>query len=112
MPPLIDEEIIARLRLAFEEASSGGVQWKRLAADWIRRNLGNLTQQAVNELILNHIASKGRIDRVEETREEYRQFEYHYDFRILLLERNVYIETVLSDGRMGPVVTIVNIHDV
>ncbi len=112
MPRLVDEEIISKLRLAFEESNSGGVQWKKLAAEWIRRNLESLTQQAVNELILKHIASNGAIDQVEETREEYVHYGFHYNFRIAILDRNVYIETVLSDHSMGPVVTIVNIHDV
>ena len=112
MPPLDDEEIAAKLRLAFEESGSGCVQWKRLAAEWARRNLEGITQQAVNELILRHIASNGRIDQVVETREEYRHHAYHYDFRIPILERIIYIETVLSEQRMGPVVTIANIRDV
>ncbi len=112
MPQLDDAETIRKLRLAVEEWNSGGVLWKQLAAEWVRRNLESVTQQAVNELILQHIASSGRIDQVKETREEYLHFEFHYDFRIPVLDRTVYIETTLTEHAMGPVVTIVNIHDV
>jgi hypothetical protein len=94
-----------------QEASSGGVQWKRLAADWMRKNLENLSQQALNELILDHISSGGQVDQVEETREEYLHCQHHYDFRMPILGRAVYVETVLTEQKMGPVVTIVNIHD-
>ena len=107
----MDDNTIGKLRLAFEESSSGGVRWKRLAAEWVRANLEAFTQQAVNDLILEHIEASGEIDQVAETREEYRHYEYHYDFRIRILDRKIYVETLLQEEKMGPVVTIVNIHD-
>jgi hypothetical protein len=112
MPQLDDAEIIRKLWLAFEEWNSGGVLWKQLAAEWVRRNLEYVTQQAINERILQHIVSNGRIDQVNETREEYLHFEFHYDVRIPILDRTIYIEMVLTEHEMGPVVTVVNVHDV
>ena len=112
MPRLRDDDLIARLQLAFEESSSGGVKWKRYAGEWVRANLETFTQEAVNDLILQHIKASGEVDQVTETREEYRHEKCHFDFRIPILERRVYVETVLHEEKMGPIVTIVNIHDV
>ena len=112
MPPLRDAETIAKFRLAFEERNSGGVLWKKLAAHWVRKNLDGCNRFTVDSLIYNHIVDCGEIDEVQETREDYRHLhKCHYDFRISIRARRIYIETVLSEGRMGPTVTVVNIHD-
>jgi hypothetical protein len=111
MPPLRDAEIIDKFRLALEERNSGGARWKPLPTGWVRKNLEGYTARLVNGLLFGHIAGGGTIDQVEETREDYRHLhKYHYDFRILVLDKLVYVETVLDESKMGPVVTIVNIH--
>jgi hypothetical protein len=113
MPPLRDIEIIKKFRVAFEEHNSGGVYWKRVPTDWIRKNLDGYTPQAVNGLIQDHIAEGGDIIQIVERREEYCHLhKFHYDFeKIPILGRLIYIETVLSDSKMGPVVTVVSVHD-
>jgi hypothetical protein len=111
MPPLRENGTIARLRLAFKERNSGGVSWKKLPAEWIRKNLNGYSQEAINCLIEEHMAIGRAIDQVPESREDYRdRFQYHYDFRIAISGRLIYVETVLIETRMGPIVTVVNIH--
>ena len=112
MPPLMDAKIIAKFRTAFEERCSGGVRWKQVpAAEWVRKNLDGCSTQAIDCLILKHIASGGEISQVQETREGYRHLQYHYDFRIEIDGKRIYVETTLADVRMGPLVTVVNVHD-
>ena len=36
---------------------------------------------------------------------------YHYDFRLPIGDRLVYVETRLDESKMGPTITVVNIHD-
>jgi len=49
---------------------------------------------------------------VRETREHWRDaHDFHYDFRFKIDGRKIYIETVIDVSRMGPTVTIVNMHD-
>ena len=111
MPPLRDPEIIAKFALAFEDRTSGGVQWKRVPAEWVRKNFDGWSTKAVDDLLHEHLACGGQVDQVEEAREEYRQLhQYHYDFRIPILGRQIYVETVLTEANMGPIVTVVSIH--
>jgi hypothetical protein len=111
MPPLRDADTVAKFRISFEERTSGAVSWKRVPAEWVRKNLDGLTQEAINCLILQHIQDGQEIDQVIETREGYRErYQYHYDFRIIVSGKLVYIETVLDETKMGPIVTVVNIH--
>lgn len=112
MPPLRDANTIDKFRAAFQDHNSGGVSWNPVPAlEWLRRNFSGITQQAVNCLILDHINSGGEIDQVVETREDYLHCGYHYDFLLRIRNRCVYVETILQESRMGPVVTVVNIHN-
>jgi hypothetical protein len=112
MPPLRDESTITRFRLAFEERNSGGVLWRANPGWWIRKNLDGCSTREIDCLIQDHIADGREIDQVVETREEYRHsHDYHYDFRIPVSGRLIYIETVLDEIKMGPRVTIVSVHD-
>jgi hypothetical protein len=64
---------------------------------------------AMNE----HVVRRGMIDQVPETRPEWLLWPYHYDFRLTLAGREVYIETILQDDDPNdPTVHIVSIHDV
>ncbi len=113
MAPLKDPQ----LRASYEEAlrewnCEGFVQWKPLPSEWLRKNLENLSQKAIGQLMWQHVADGGEIDQVVETREEYRvHHQYHYDFRIPIAGRLIYIETRLVETRMGPTIIVVNIHD-
>lgn len=60
-----------------------------------------------------HVASDGKIDQVPETRPEYLHWGFHYDLRIAVGDRQVYIETVLDQERdlEDCTVWVVNMHD-
>jgi hypothetical protein len=109
MPRLTDCEVRKKIRIAFRERTSNGVQWKQVAAEWVRKNLG-ITTQALDTLIHEHLEKGGGVQQVKETRSEYRHWQYHYDFHIPLHSKTVYVETVLADRKMGPVVTVVSAH--
>jgi hypothetical protein len=54
----------------------------------------------------------GEIDQVPETRPEWNEQRYHYDFRIQIGDRLIYIETILvEDDPNDPTVHVVSIHD-
>jgi hypothetical protein len=112
MPPLTDAEILAKFRIAFEEANSGGVRWKPVPSEWIRKALTGFTIQAINDLLLRHIISGERIKQVKESREDWLHDEYHYDFILTLRGgRKIYVETTMCDTKNGPIVTVVSVHD-
>ena len=59
-----------------------------------------------------HVEAGGEIDQVRERRPEYAdQNEFHYDFRLEIDGRRVYIETILTSNRNGLTITVVSIHD-
>ncbi|MBC8869900.1 MAG: hypothetical protein H8E44_10805 [Planctomycetes bacterium] len=63
--------------------------------------------------MLEYVENGGEVDQVRETREEWPDFKFHYDFRVPLESRRLYIETVLlSDDPHDPEVQVVNVHDV
>jgi len=62
----------------------------------------------------DHLSLGGEIDQQSETRPEWRDFDYHYDFRISVEAYELYVETVLyvedpSDPD-DPVISVVNVH--
>ena len=114
MAPLSDPELLARFVEALKEWNCDGfIQWKRLPAEWLRKNLDGYTRKAISRLMCDHVVNGGAIDQVTETREDYRNlYPYHYDFRIPIAGRLVYIETRFDEtDKMGPTVHVVNIHD-
>ena len=114
MAPLRDPDLLEKYIEALKEWNCDGfIQWKRLAAEWLRKNLEGYGQKAVGRLMCEHVANGGEIDRVAETREEYRNlYPYHYDFRIPIAGRLIYIETRFDEtAKMGPTIYVVSLHD-
>jgi hypothetical protein len=111
--PLTDPRLLASFLEALKEWNCDGfIQWKRLPAEWLRKNLENLSQKAVGQLMWEYVASGGEIDQVAETREGYHDlYECHYDFRVPVAGRLIYIETLFEETKMGPTIYVVNIHD-
>jgi hypothetical protein len=55
----------------------------------------------------------GIIDQIPERRPEWNTWPFHYDFRLPIGARNVYIEVILQDDDpRDPTIHIVSIHDV
>lgn len=113
MARLTDPNLHALFRVALAEWNADGyVVWKRLPAEWLRKELEGHTQKSLAKLLHEHVESGGVIDQVRERRERYRdRYEFHFDFRLTIDERRVYIETTLDETSTGPTITIVSLHD-
>ena len=91
------------------------VTWKEVAAAWVRRELPGWTPKAIAEQMHLHVADGGEIDEQPETREEWLEYKYHYDLRIRIETRHIYIETLLfyddPDDPDDPTIHVVSIRD-
>jgi hypothetical protein len=114
MAPLSDTRILTAFKRAVEEGLrfAGYVTWRPQAQEWIRRELPNLTLKGIAELMYQHLDSGGEIDQVKETREQWLDFKFHYDFRLTISGRPIYVETVLlNEDPDDPEIQVVNIHE-
>ena len=114
MPPLTNAELLAKFRHALREWNcTGYITWKRVAREWVEKNLEGFTTRAIGEEMYRHAMTGGEIDHVKESREEWSDRRFHYDFRIPVEGRLLYIETVLiEDNPDDPMIHVVSIHDV
>jgi hypothetical protein len=113
MPPLTDLEILAKFRhILGEWCCTGYVTWKPVARQWVENNLEGFTTRAIGEEIFRHVNAGGEIDQVKESRQEWSEFRFHYDFRVSIEGRLLYVETVLlEDDPDDPTIHVVSIHD-
>jgi hypothetical protein len=113
MVPLTDPNILAKFARALEQwRFTGYVTWKAIARQWIEGNLEGWTTCAVAEEMFCHFDAGGRVDQVRETRPEWSEHRYHYDFRLQFGDRLIYVETLLvEDDPDDPTVHVVSIHD-
>jgi hypothetical protein len=114
MAPLSDPIIIKKIHSALSNWQyTGYVIWKPIARSWVEKNLQGMTTRAVAEIIFQHVDSGGEIDQVNESRSEWSGQRFHYDFRIPVEGRLIYIETVLMENDPeDPVIRVVSIHEV
>lgn len=112
MAKLEDPEQLALIEEALRErAVNGYVQWLRLPAEWLRKELAGYSQLAIVTAMYEHAKAGRKIDRVRETRPPWcYSHDYHFDYLLTIEGRQVYIETVLDNTRTGPTITIVNMH--
>ncbi len=90
----------------------GYIQWKPRAAEWLRKNVQGFSQKAIGKAMYDHVVNGGEIDQAKEPYEGYRDTHpYHYDFRIPIARRFIYVETVFDEMKMGATITVVNIKD-
>lgn len=111
MTRLEDPRLLEKIRLALLEASngvSGYVSWKRVAWEWVAKNLSGETQKSMALRLYEYVENGGKVDQVLERR----GFDdrYHYDFRVRIGESDIYVESTLSETKTGPVVSIVSVH--
>lgn len=91
---------------------NGYILWKRVAGEWLDKELSGYTTTAINELMYLHVAGGGTVQQVVERRPEYLAARYHYDFRLPISGRRIYVETVLiEDDEPDPTIRVVSIHD-
>jgi hypothetical protein len=113
MARLTDPEILARLRHALSQWQfTGYITWKSIARQWLEQNLEGLTTRSVGEEMFRFLAAGGEIDQVPETRPQWNEQRFHYDFRMDIGGRFLYIETILvEDDPDDPTIHVVSIHD-
>jgi hypothetical protein len=91
---------------------TGYITWKGIARQWVEENLEGFTTRAVGEEMFRHFQGGGEIDQVRETRPEWSGQRFHYDFRVPMGDRLIYIETILvEDDPDDPTIHVVSIHD-
>jgi hypothetical protein len=112
MAALTDATILAMFRYALMEwGCAGYITWKPVAREWVERNLDGYTTRAVGEEMFRFFQSGGIIDQVRETRPEWSEYRFHYDFRLPIAGQMIYIETVLIDrDPTDPTIHVVSIH--
>ncbi len=113
MPPLTDPAILAQFGMVLANWNyTGYVTAKDVALEWIANNLGGLTLKDVAKAMHDFLQGGEVIDQQPETRSEWSAWPFHYDFRVQLAGRDVYIETILQDDDSNdPTIHIVSIHD-
>lgn len=92
---------------------TGYIQWKPVPLDWLHRNLSNVTVRLIHEAMISHAIAGGTIDQVVEKRPLWIQWQFHYDIRLPILDRRIYIETVFEHEPCLEDCTIwvVSLHD-
>ena len=113
MARLTDPDLLAKFQSALSEwRFTGYVTWKPIARQWLEQNLEGLTTRFIGEEMFRFFSAGGEIDQVREARPEWSEHRYHYDFRIDIGGRLLYIETVLvEDEPNDPTIHVVSIHD-
>lgn len=113
MARLTDPAILAKFRHALSLwRFTGYVTWKPVARQWVEQNLEGWTTRAIAEEMSRFVDAGGEIDQTLETRPEWAEQRYHYDFRMEIGGRLLYIETVLiEDDPDDPGIHVVSIHD-
>ncbi len=116
MAPLTNTELLTCYNNALANwRYDGFIVFTELAQEWVRLNLPNFTAREIGRLMQAYVAGGGEIDRQKETRPEWTIHEYHYDLRIPVEGRKVYIETRLfydaPEDPDDPVIHVVSIHD-
>jgi hypothetical protein len=113
MATLTDPQILAMFVAVLQEWNcTGYVTAKELVINWIAQNLAGLRLRDVAKLMHDHVQAGGAIDQVRERRPEYNDRDFHYDFRLPIAGRLIYIETILvDDDPRDPTIHIVSMHD-
>jgi hypothetical protein len=116
MPPLTDPE----KKACFENALmnwryEGYILLTDVAYEWMDSNLQGFSVRTLGRIMHEHVMAGGAIDQQKETRPEWDFHDYHYDLRIPIEGRSVYIETRLiydnPDDPDDPIIHVVNLHD-
>ena len=113
MPALTDPAILAAFHAALSNWNvTDYVTEKDTAMEWRAKAMPNVPLKAVAKRMYDHLQAGGTIDQTRETRPEWNDRPFHYDFRLVIDGRPVYIETILvDDDPTDPTVHIVSMHD-
>ncbi len=119
MAPLTDPERLAAYKDALGNWSiTDYIQYEltERAYKWIKRELHSIALRDISRLMFQFVSGGGEIDEVAETRPEWSEiYEFHYDLRMPIHGKIVYIETRLT-YRLPVVddeswILVVNVHE-
>lgn len=100
MAPLTDPARLEAYKDALSNWNFGGYirfELTEAAHRWIRRDLDNVSLKEIGRRMYEHVRAGGKIDEVRETRPEWSdEYEFHYDLRLTIQDRPVYIESRLK----------------
>lgn len=113
MPPLNDPKLRDSIQAILGNwYVTDYVTAKDEALEWAGKNLPQFTLKAIARAMYDHVRAGGAIDQVPETRPEWNDWPFHYDFRLSWYGRPLYIETVfVDDDPSDPYLRIVRIKD-
>jgi len=113
MARLTDPEILARFqRVLSQWRFTGYITWKPVARQWLEQNLEGFTARSIGEEMFRFVTAGGEIDQIRERRPEWSEYRFHYDLRLEIGGRLLYIETILvADDPDDPTIHVVSIHD-
>lgn len=116
MANLRDSEKLACYRNALANwRYDGFIILTEIAFEWMKLHLQGLSPRLLGQLMYEYVQTGGEIDQQRETRPEWNVHEFHYDLRISVGERLIYIETRLiydkPDDPDDPIIHVVNIHE-
>src|SRR5437870_5323049 len=111
MPPLEDPDLWARFKSILGNwYVTDYVTAKEEALEWAGKNLDGFTLKTLAKEMNEHVQAGGEIDQVRETRPEWNDWPFHYDFRLAWKGRRLFIETLLvDDDPSDPYLRIVRI---
>lgn len=119
MAPLNDPERLAAYNDALGNWNfSGYIQFKlsETSIRWVKREIENISLKEIGRLMFEYVDAGGKIDEVRETRPEWSDYEFHYDIRLPIHEKLVYVETRLNFSPPfvpdQSSIVVVNIHDI
>lgn len=115
LAPLSDPTILAAYRNALADwRFSDFIRWTEKALTDLRRELEGWSIKEVARVMHEHVENGGEIDAVVETRPEWSEHRYHYDLRINVDGKPIYIETRLfftnADDPDDPWIHVVSLH--
>ena len=112
MARLTNPAVLAQFRHALSSWKfTGYITWKEVARKWIEANMEEFTLRSIGEMMYDYFESGGEIDEIRETRPEWDTEKYHYDFRIPINDRRIYIESILVVVEPDdPTIKVVSIH--
>jgi hypothetical protein len=114
MAALTDPQILTMFHAVLKEWNcTGYITAKEIVLEWMAQELPGLRLRDIAKLMHDHVVGAGgTIDQVRERRPEYNDRDYHYDFRVMIGSRRIYIETILvDDDPSDPTIHIVSMHD-
>lgn len=77
-------------------AFDGYVLWHSRPAAWVFEELDGMTTREFVAIMQKFVQQGGEIDQVVETRDDYTYWRFHYDVRMPVSGRLLYVETVLD----------------